>query len=321
MKRVVLSSIGVGAAIILLPRFSHAQTDAHLLLDPWTDGKRFQSLSDVQIFARSDIGRGESTQFTRSINQTRYRFDPSMPLSPSLGVDWTHIELSSSTRLPNQLDDLSLSIGSPLFGKEGDWFGGAAAGIGYAGDDAFAADDAWYGKANAFVGKELAPGRTILFAVDYDGNRSLLPDVPLPSVVYDWKVDDTLEVALGFPVAGVEWKITPKFKIVAEYDFPETIVASAEYQFLPKVAAQLRYLSDDDSFHSEDLPHDRRIFYEDNRIELGLISTLIEGVKLDTGIGWAWDRKFSVGFDDRDSDSVARLDDQFYLRLGAELEF
>lgn len=311
------------AASILLGvcSIAKAQTDAHLLLDDWTNGKRFQSASDVQIFGRSTIGGGESTQFSRATDQSRFRLDPSMPLSPSLGVDWTHIELSSGTRLPSQLDDLSLAIGSPLFGSEGDWFGGGAIGVGYAGDDAFAGDDAWYGKGNFFIGKQLAPNRTLLFAVDYDGNRSLLPDVPLPSVEYDWKIDDTFEFGLGFPVAGFEWKITPKLKLSAEYDFPETIVATAEYQLLPKVAAQFRYLSDDDAFHANDLPHDRRIFYEDNRIELGLVTTLFEGAKLDTAAGWAWDRKFTEGFDDRDSDSIANLDSQVYLRLGLELAF
>ena len=308
------------AAVLLGGAVARAQTDSHLLLDDWADNKHFEADSAAAVFPRSRIGDGESTRFVRAYSEGRFRLDPSMPLSPSVGYSWTHIGLSSGTRLPGELDDLSLGIGSPLF-SQGPWFGGGSFGVGYAGDDAFAADHAWYANATAFVGYQIDTGKTLIFALDYKGNRSLLPDVPIPSVEYDWKVSPKLEVAAGFPTSAVEWRPTPQLTLSAEYDFPLTVVAEAKYQLAPPLAVSLRFVSDDDPFHVDALGDDRRIFYQDNRIELGLIGTPAEGVDLRAGVGYGFDRKFVTGFDDRDTDTVADLQDQAYVRLGVDLKF
>ena len=306
--------------LALAPARCFAQTDSHLLLDDWAAGNHFESSSGTSIFPRASIGDGETSRFQRAASTGRLRFDSTMQLSPSVGYDWTHIGLSTGTRLPSELDDLSFAVGSPLF-KQGDWFGGAQVGFGYAGDAAFSADDAWYGKGDAFVGIDLHDGKSLIFQLTYNGNRTLYPDVPLPSAEFDWKVDPTLEFAVGFPVNAISWKPTPKWTLSAEYDFPLTVVASARYQIIDWLAVVTSYKADDDAFHSNLYGEDRRIIYNAQRVELGLTATPAKGCELNASVGYGFERSFQVGFDERTTDTVADLASQGYVRFGFDLNF
>ena len=320
--RMMRSNIFWGATLACAMRMSvaMAQTDGHLILDDWTASKHFESDTSVLSFGHSRTDAGGSTQFLEILSQGRLRLDATMPLSPSVGYDWTHLELSPSATLPGRLDDLSIAIGSPLF-SQGAWFGGATIGLGYAGDAAFGGSTAFYAKASAFVGKDLGEGKSLIFMLDYDGNRTFLPDVPLPSIEYDIKFDQTLEIAIGLPTSAITWHPDPKWTLSAEYDFPNTVLAEVDYQVLPTFAVFGKFVSDEVAFHVDSLPGDRRLFYSSERFELGVDWTIQDDVKLNAAVGYATGRRFSTGFDDRSLHHAADLQDQMYLRFGVEFSF
>jgi hypothetical protein len=310
----------LAVALFAFAKPAIAQTDSHLILDDWDSGYHIEASADALLFGRSRLQGGGTTSFSEWLSQGRVRLDPTMPLSPSVGYDWTHFGLSDNPVLPRRLDDLSFAAGSPLFSQE-NWFGGATVGFGYAGDEAFGRSNAYYGKASFFVGDDLGDGQTLLFMVAYDGNRTFFPDLPLPSVEYDNKFDRTLEFVLGLPQTAIIWNPSDQWLLTLSYDFPNTLFAEVDYNITSNVVIQARYASDENAFHVSGLPDDRRLFYNGDRVEAGIEWAIDDHLKLSATAGYAFSRQFSQGFDDRDLSNQIAIEDQFYLGLSAELDW
>ncbi|MGN6725862.1 MAG: hypothetical protein ACTHLZ_08080 [Tepidisphaeraceae bacterium] len=295
-----------------------AQTDTGLVVDDWDNQGHLESDTGAMLFDQSG---SRPNLLSRFYSQGRFRFDPSMPLSPSIGYDWTHFSLSSGLApLPRRLDDLSFAVGSPLF-AQGSWFGGATLGFGYAGDESWGSSHGYYGKASAFIGDDLGQGRTLLFTLGYDGNRTFLPDVPLPSVEYDMKFDDRLELAIGLPTSAVIWRPDDRWTFTASYDFPTTLLAEADFKLVPTLTLQTRYVSDEFAFHTSTLPADRRLFYSSDRVELGAEWKIQPDLNLSTTLGYAFGQQFSQGFDDRSLSNRMNLQDRWYVGVAVDFSF
>ena len=201
------------------------------------------------------------------------------------------------------------------------WFIGATAGIGYAGDAAFSDGEGWYGKGNVMAGTQLSKDSSLVLFVDYDGNRTFLPDLPLPGFMYVAKWGDTLNYALGLPINALTWTPTEKIKLSFSTYLLTSIDAEAEYKLNHNWKVFAKYATRQDSFYVSDLPENRRLFYAENRVESGIGYALGESMELEVGIGYAFGREFSTGFDDRDLHRITKVSDEPYARLGLTIRY
>ena len=315
-------SAALAGIVLAIVASAWAETDETLLLGPWKKDQVLSSNTDLVLLNQSHFDAMHTRSNFYEIESTgRFRLDTSRELNPTLGYDWTHIETNGQSQpIPAKLDDMSLALATPL-AQVGDWFLGATVGIGYAGSAAFGDSEGWYGKGNVMTGTQLNKDSSLVLLVDYDGNRTWLPDVPLPGFMYASKWGDTLHYALGFPVNAVEWTPIDRLKLSLSTYLLTSIDAAAEYELSHEWTLFAKYATRQDSFYDSRLPENRRLFYGENRVEGGIGYELGESVKLEVGIGYAFGRAFSTGFDERDLQRVTTISDEPYARLGITIRY
>src|SRR5690606_6423645 len=104
------------------------------------------------------------------------------------GFDSTYINIrSGDAALPERLVDQSLAVGFGITEFNG-WEVGAVVGGGYAGNNPYADSDALYGLASLIFSYKLDDTSSVQFIAEYDGNRTLWPDMPMPGIVYNHRV-------------------------------------------------------------------------------------------------------------------------------------
>ena len=229
--------------------------------------------------------------------------------------------------LPSNFVDTSVAFGVGLIDYEG-WLGGITFGIGYAGAGAYDDGNAYYGKADFVIGRKLDETTSIGFVIDYDGNRSAYPDVPLPGFAYTKQYDKNLSYTLGFPFSSVTWKPDPattldhQLTIEARYQIPDAFDARIDYELIKEVGVYASYAQRYEAFKWDQLADGGdRVLFQQSRVEGGVIWRPLEQLTLTGAIGYAFAQEFNVGFDVRDQDRIAKPSDEPYLRVGLEFKF
>ena len=310
------------AILILAPVAAFAQTDPSLLFNTWRGKTQVEAQGEFTLFNRGKVAAdGSSAPMSEIQSSGRWRLDSSRDINPSLGYDWTHMEIGGNHRLlPSHLDDASIAIASPLALVDG-WFAAGLLGLGYAGDNSFGNSHGWYGKADLFVGTQFKNGDALIFVLDYDGHRTFFPDVPLPGVAYSGHLGKDFDYVIGYPVDSLEWRITDQLKFSAAW-FPITdFDVNLAYQFTPQWQIFAHYLSNEYAFHVDQLPHDRRLFFFEQRVETGVRWSPCKSVDFVGAAGYGFGRSFSEGFDDRSLNKLTDLSDEPYIRLAIEMRF
>jgi hypothetical protein len=218
---------------------------------------------------------------------------------------------------------MSVGVATPI-GKYEDWIFGLSAAVGYAGDSFFGDGDAWYGKATLGAIKQLDEHSAISVFLDYDRNRSWVPDIPLPGIAYTRIVSDELELALGLPVSSVKWtpKAVPNLNVELNFYLPDDADVRIGYRVIDHLTVFGRLQSVNQAFFLDGLPsnHDRLLFQQ-RRAEAGVRWEPHEGWQLEAAIGYGWNGEFTVGFDQRDSKTFVDVSDEPYVRAGLEIRF
>ena len=238
-----------------------------------------------------------------------------------LGYDVNYLDLSAHGRLlPNHLLDGSVAAGFPL-GKFDNNILAFSGGVGYAGDNPFAQGNAVYGKGDLILAHDFGQDRFLVFGLDYDGNRSFAPDVPLPGVAYRAKYSDTLAYVVGFPFSSVEWRPFEPVTVTLEYSIPNTIEGQVGYRPIRPLVIYAGYHDSVQGFHVDDAPSTRRLFFQQQRVEVGVTLIPTDNIELTIAGGYAFDQRFDTGFDVRDLSGVTRVTDEPYVKLNATLRF
>src|SRR5690349_14431479 len=156
-----------------------AQTGPELLLKQWPQGQRVQSEGDFTLLRSGSTERSDDFGISFYDTSGRVRLLSGARADPRMGWNYTQINTSGDPALPSNLVDTSVAFGMGVADWSG-WLAGITVGVGYAGAGAFDDGNGWYGRADLAVGRDLGNGNAFGFVIDYDGNRSILPDVPLP---------------------------------------------------------------------------------------------------------------------------------------------
>jgi hypothetical protein len=319
------SRLAIAAAAALLSAApAMAQTGADLLLKPYKEGTNYELQFDAgwAFQSETDNGPGYDISIGYLGGQGRAAFLKGNQARPLAGFEIHHLFLDTNDpALPDNLGDYSAGVGFGIFSQDG-WIGGLSLGVGYAAAQPFEDGDGYYGKATLVVGKEDAwRGWTIGVALDYDGNRTAFPDVPLPGFVMRKKFDQYhATVSLGFPVTGVIWQPNDQWDIEVNYLFPDDANAKVTYYVTPQFGVYGSVAQSSDAF-KYDLGDNNldRLIYTQRRAELGVDWKASESVSVLVAGGYSFGRRFTYGFDTRDDVKVADLDDGPYARLSVQI--
>ena len=307
--------------VLLNASLALAQTGPALLLKPLTEQTgTWESRGDALILADGDAGPGidfdmSAFEYTGRFREQRER------LIPRIGWDLTYYAFSSDLPIFDQhLTDASIAAGIEL-GTYYEFQAGFTAGVGYAGNAPFGETDAWYGKATLVAGRKLDEKTDLVVVVDYDGNRTFMPDVPLPGFAYRHQFDPTITYTIGVPLTAVTWNPNPQTTVEATWTLLDSFDARVEYQLSPQWTVYGALQRRLEAFSVDGLENHDRLIFEQRRAEMGLRWHPWEHTSLLLAGGYAFHGEFSVGFDTRDSDEIADLSDEPYVRFAFERRF
>lgn len=294
-----------------------AQTGPALLLKPLlSEDQNLESRGDALFLSSAEA---EGADFDMSVLELSGRFrERREKLIPRIGWDLSYYSLRSDTPLLDRnLVDTSVAIGLEL-GEFYDFRSGLTVGVGYAGNAPFGESDAYYGKATLVLGKKLDRRTDLALVIDYDGNRSVFPDVPLPGIAYRREYDPRLSYVLGVPLSSVTWKPTPAWLFEVTWNLVDRVDARVEYKVIETLTIFGNLEQRQEAFTVDGLADHDRLLFEQRRAEVGLRAQPWEHSSFLVAGGYAFGSDFSIGFDQRDSDEIADVSDEFYFRAGFE---
>lgn len=313
---VLAITLGLGTRAI-------AQTGPLLLLRPMPEEANVEVFTFASVFADSETDNADA-DFSLGIYESfgRVTEKPDRFL-PRLGYNFVGFDIDTDDAvLPDRLFDTAIAGGFKL-PDVSDFTGGLTVGVGYAGNNPFGDANAWYYKATVVFGKKINETDDIALLLDYDGNRTFMPDTPIPGLIFRRKVSEKLLLAAGFPVTSIEWKPIDHLTLELVYTAVDRIDVRASYEFAKTWSVFGLFERRRDAFHIDGIDagnHDRLLFQQ-RRIETGLRWEPSDDIAGTLSVGYAFAQKFGVGFDSRDLDTIAEIDDAPYVRVGFEARF
>lgn len=301
-----------------------AQVSPSLVIEPWGEDPHWAQTIDELIF----INGGHDKRAEGDIDifywdsQGRVKFDKADP-DPAFTLGYRVLTMdvgaSDTPAINGELNDLAIAAALRLGGDDAAdeaWEWTLTAGVGTANDGHFSNGDAVYGIGGINAAHTIDPDSSLNIGVSYHGNRTFLPDVPLPYAVYRHRVDEKLAYSVGVPTSGIVWRPVEPLVLRAEYTVPFNLAGSAEYSFSENVGVFAEYRRTLDAFYIDDREN-TRLFYDFSRVSTGVHLTWQPLIDARIGIGYAFDQDFSTGFDVRGLDTVAEPSDEvlFFFTL------
>jgi hypothetical protein len=277
------------------------------MLRPIPQGEDAELKIEINRYLESQTDAGFDYDMQFFATSGRARLAPGLERrSPLAGWDVLHIDTDTADpRVPSSLTESSVALG--LGFPVGGWILGFTAGVGFAGDGAFTGRG-WYGLGSVSGTRRLGERDFLQLGVDFDGNRPVFPDTPLPVVVWTRAWSGKLRTSVGFPFLGISWEPVDWFAF--EFRGIPGIFQSGSLTFHvhEKLDIFLRYRSANFRFFLDSFPDDnRRLFYSEQRAELGITATPVKNLAVTLLAGWAFEREFSTGFDVRDTARLVEL--------------
>ena len=325
--KTLLRSCAAALVLAVPAMHSRAQTGPELILLPWQQEQTTQVVGSASYQDTETDGANFDLDLTRLETRGRFRLHPGSDYEPTLGYNYTYLDLSTSDpMLPDRLVDFSIAFGGQLgetdFGLGfGDWRVGYTVGLGYAGDVPFHDGDAWYALGSVFAVQAIDRDTQWVVALQYDGNRSFLPDAPLPSVTYRARYNDELAYALGFPFSSLRWTPDERWTVLLRTALFISVTARVEYEADAGLVFFGAFEREVDAFQLDGDDSSRRLIFSQQRLEAGVRVRLCDNATLVAAVGYAFDQEFERGYDTRDTDTVRDLDDDVYVRVGVEVGF
>ena len=249
----------------------------------------------------------------------RIRFDQSAT-EPTFTIGYRLFTMDLDTNhpsLPSGLTDLAVAGGLRLGEIADGWELGLVAGAGVATNNHFGDGDAYYGLGTVNIKHDLDESATLNFGINYDGNRTIFPDVPLPYIMYSCYVDENLSYNIGAPLSSVTYKPIDPLTLEARYFVPTQFTGQVSWAIVDdSISLFALYDRRVAAFHLEDDRDTRRLFYRINRVKMGLRYSSADKFNIEGGVGYAFEQSFYTGFDVRNTDTVAKPSDELFFFIG-----
>jgi hypothetical protein len=300
-----------------------AQSGAALMIRPWQESRAVELSGEAMFGGRGHVedGGDQGVQVRQYQGSGRFRFDVADEHSPAVGFDVLQIDVdSTSPKLPQRLADQSVGIGFGL-AKMDAWEFGMTVGAGFAGDTPYKDSSAVYYLANFIASNKIDADTSLQIVLNYNGNRTFLPDVPLPGVAYHHKASESLTYTVGLPFTSVTWKPLEQVRIDASYAVPYTFDVEAAYTVVKGIDLFAGFHNEFVGFHVDNLTDHERLIFQQRRVEGGLRWVACDSFDLVVAGGWAFNQSFSFGFDARETKNDVDLSETPFVRVGVDLKF
>ena len=293
------------------------------MLKPMPLDENVELSFEVNKYLRSKTEQGFNYDMQVFLTRGRVRLVPSWKRrSPLLGWDSIYIDTDTiDPRIPQTLTDTSIAVGAgyPLGGN---WILSATLGFGFAGDRPFNGRG-WYGIGSISATKRYDNKKDFLqVGIDFDGNRPVFPDTPLPVIAWTRLWGEKLRTTLGFPFLGISWD--PVKWLTFEFRGIPGIFQTGGFTFhvAKTVDVFVRYRGANFRFFLDNFPTDnRRLFYTEDRAELGITVIPVDRLRITFVAGWAFEREYSIGWDVRDTATLAVLQGTVFFGLTLSYTF
>jgi len=231
---------------------------------------------------------------------------------------------TTSGVLPRQLNDQSVALGYDWgdfsFQRAGTWSIKTIAGVGFAGNKAYQDSDGLYLRGDIIGIKKIDAHQQWQISLNYDGNRSFVPDLPIPTVSYLY-FDQHIQYMIGLPYSSITYHFNEKTQVHASSLLFTSLNLRLEHRFHSKFSAYASYTSDTRMFMIKAPTGRDRISFEQTRVEIGINHKMADQISLNLAYGYAFNQTFEQGYDAQDLDPITDLDDEHYLKIGFEIGF
>ena len=301
---------------------ARGQTGPDLLVSPWQTGQAIDTSTDGVFRAATHGDAGKYIQFNEYHSYGRWRVLPDQEATPRIGYDVLYYDFNTSDRsLPNHLWNTSVGFAQPV-ARLGKYFAVVTGAVGYAGDKPFSDGDAYYATGNILVGRQFSESKALIFDLNYDGNRTFMPDVPIPAVEYRDKVSDVLDYTIGLPLNSLTYRPLTGLQIDFGWSLVQTFAARIGYRPERHFEFYGEYVDRLSPFHeSANQNPDSRLFIQERRAGVGFSYTPTKLVRFSVAGGWAFGQEIYRGWDVRDYTVVRHLADGAYGQARIEIGF
>ena len=309
---------------------TQAQVGPLLSIRPWFDKPMWAETYDDILFFDKGHTKGAdesiSTFYWDSAGRIKFWKDE---VEPPFSLGYRILTLDNDTDgengfLDGQWNDVALTASKqfgPLF--DSDWNLGLIAGMGTANDGYWNNEDAIYGLGTIDLWTPLSDEASLHTGISFDGNRSLIQDIPLPFVTYQYRIEGELDLAIGIPDTLVKWFFADKWSLTAFYHFPADVLTRVDFEIVEDSGVYLfgsytravrQFNIDDHKNRNYFGPDNRRLFFEIDRVTTG-VRWATKWFDASLGIGYTLDSRYRTGWDMRDLDTVRDLSEEIYASV------
>lgn len=298
-------------------RSAEAQVDTRLFKESWSPEPHWADTFDKPLYIfRGDL-QDSSEDFAAFHwdSQGRIRFDRQDPAPPVwMGYKLLTIGMSSGLDVfDRDYCDIALAVAARLGSIAEGWNLSVSAGMGTANDGFFPNTAALYAAAGVELLHPLGPSSRWRLGLSLDGNRVLLPNVPLPYVAYENEEDAALRYSLGTLRTDLLWRPWAPLTLAVRWEYPVAGAAAVDFDlgagFGLYTGVQRRY----DGFHIRN-EGETRLFYLLHTAEAGLRWKTPLGIFTFSG-GYAFSQRFDTGYDLRDRKRLDAPEDRPMIAL------
>lgn len=303
-----------------------AQTGPALMAMPFKDGRTVEAQTDAAFFGDTDVDSSDGGgDFDLNIydGSARWAVTGEDNHDIRVGYQITYLELDTDNALfagIERLADQSVAVGFNV-GQWRDWDIDASVGVGHAGNSPYTDDDAVYYMADIIATKKLDETSSLVLLLNYDGNRAIWPDTPLPGIAFQHEISDTFSYVAGLPYSQIVWKPADRWTLTLDYFVPTTINARADYALTDAVTLFGAYENRLDAFHIDGADEHRRVLFSQSRAEAGVRWDVCANATVEVAGGIAFDQEFTGGYDVRNDNDIAEIDSAGYVKVGIEMGF
>ena len=299
-----------------------AQAGPALILKPWRGEQYTETKVTSMIFASSETETVNGDFDLRLYEGAgRARFDNTTDHGLAIGFDLIYMDIDSNDpRLPDQLSQQRLGAGLRL-GEWEDWVFDIVAGVGFAGDSPYGDGDAWYGHATGVATYKVDEKTSWVVMLNYDGNRAIFPDIPLPAVAYRVQHSETLVYQIGLPVSTLYWRPYDPLVINATFAPPYNINLQVFFFVSREWRLFAAFKNEFNAFHVDGSYENDRLFFQQRRAEGGIKWVPCNHIDFEVAGGFAFDQEFSTGYHALDTNDEFEVDDTPYIRAAVKVKF
>lgn len=308
---------GIIVTLLLAATPARPQINPGVLAEPWRGGlHRAETVDELLLFEHTRVNGTNlvtGTFYWDSYGRIKLEKDNG---DPNFVIGYRALAIGFDADSPVKKGDFwdVALVGAGRLGELGDgWQLELLGGAGSANDSHWSNLDALYGVGAMGVTKPLDEQASLHGGMYYDGNRDLLPLIPLPYIAYRREFGDQFSATIGLPAAALRYQPIAPLNFTADYTFPDVITMRSALELTKHVSLFVQYARGTDAFFIADRGSER-LFYSVERVNGGIrwIAKLFDA---SLGIGYAFDQSFSHGDDIRDLSGVSRVRNVPFLAL------